>query len=34
MPFVKVFDFLGYRFRRNGKGIQATERTLKKVMGM
>ena len=31
---MKVFDFLGYRFRRNGKGIQATERTLKKGMGM
>ena len=34
MPFIKVFDFLEYRFRRNGKGIQATERTLKKGMGM
>ena len=30
---MEVFDFLGYRFRRNGPGIQGTERTLKKGMG-
>ena len=33
MPCVEGFDLLLYRFRRNGKGIHGTERTLKKGMG-
>ena len=33
MPFVEVLHLLGYLFRGNGKGIQGTERTLKKGMG-
>ena len=33
MLFVEVFGLLGYRFRRNGTGIQGTERKLKKGMG-
>ena len=33
MPFVAEFDLLEYRFRRNGKGIQGTERMLKTGMG-
>ena len=30
---MEVFDLLVNRFRRNGPGIQGTERTLKKGMG-
>ena len=26
---IEVFDFLGYRFRRDGKGSQGTEKTLR-----
>ena len=33
MPFDEVLDLSGYRFRRNGKGVQGTERTLKKGVG-
>ena len=33
MPFVEEFDLLGCWFRRNGKGIQRTARTLKKGNG-
>ena len=33
LPFVEVFDLLVYHFRRTGKGIQGTEKTLRKGMG-
>ena len=33
MPFVEVFDLLENRFRRNGKGLQRTERRLKEENG-
>ena len=33
VPFVEVFDLLGFRFRRNEKGIQWPEKKLRKGMG-
>ena len=33
VPFREVFDVLGYRFHRNGKGTQGIEKTLRKGMG-
>ena len=33
LPFSGVFDVLGYRFRRDGKGSQGAERTLCKRFG-
>ena len=32
LPFVEVFDVLGYRFNRAGKGAQGVEKTLRKGM--
>ena len=34
LPFVEAFDLLGLRSRRTGKGIQGTEKTLRKGMGL
>ena len=33
LPFVEVFDMLGYRFNRAGKGQQGVQKTLRKGMG-
>ena len=33
LQFVEVFDLLGYRLRRSGKGIQETEKTLRNRVG-
>ena len=33
MPFVVALDLLGCRFRRTGKAVQGTEKTLRKGMG-
>ena len=33
LPFMEVFDVLGYRFQRDGKGTQGVEKTLRKGMG-
>ena len=33
MPFREVFEVLGYRFHRDGKGFQGAERKLCKGMG-
>ena len=33
MPFVDAFDLLGYRFRKAGKGVQGTDKTLREGMG-
>ena len=33
MPFVAAFDVLGFRFGRTVKGIQGTEKSLRKGMG-
>ena len=33
LPFREVFDVLGYRFNREGKGAQGVEKTLRKGMG-
>ena len=33
MPVAEVFDLVRYQFRRSGKGVQGTERTLKKGKG-
>ena len=32
-PFMEVFDVLGYPFRRDGKGMQGTEKTLREGLG-
>ena len=33
LPFREVFEVLGYRFQRDGKGTQGVEKTLRKGMG-
>ena len=33
LPFMDVFDVLGYGFSRDGKGVQGTEKTLWKGLG-
>ena len=33
LPFMEVFDVLGFRFRRDGKGMQGTEKTLRTGLG-
>ena len=33
LPFMEVFDVLGYRISRDGKGVQGTEKTLRKGLG-